>query len=339
MKFSTNYIFYPDSQFLERALASAKSYLEDPSILNLEPVDDVTFRDTSAHMQGNYGQSIYSMNALPNVRDSLENKIQQCSREDDSQVWGQLHNTLGNVYAALAQMINDPSLYQKAIDLFNIALESFDQTDSADDWALSHYNRATASQELGRINQDKQLLKTATDGYIDALLVWTKDDNPKEWSDTMFQLGSAFHLYGNLLTGNRTHQKAVVSFKNALTTLDADNHALELAATHNSRGAVLLNLAESEENPGRVEEAIRSYETSLTILMEQQKPFHLAVLCRVNIATARFALAQLNNDAVLAEEVADSFELIIACFDEAAEPSVLAVCEERLKLAQEFTPN
>ena len=146
----------------------------------------------------------------------------------------------------------------------------------------------------------------------------------------MHQLGATFHTYGKHLKGNRTFQKSVVAYKNALAELDADNNAYELVAAYNNCGAVLHNLAESEENTDRLEEAIRSYETALTVSMEQQLPIHLSVLCRVNKTTARSVLAELTNDATLAEEVADEFELIIECFPHALQPLCLRHCEEHM---------
>jgi len=150
----------------------------------------------------------------------------------------------------------------------------------------------------------------------------------------MFQLGAAFHTYGSLLKGNRNLQKSVVSYKNALAELDADNHALELTATHNNRGAVLTHLGESEENPDRVEEAIRAYETALTVSMEQQLPFHLSVLIRVNKATANSVFAEMTKNAALSDEIADEFELIIECFPHALQPLCLKHCEAQLSKAR-----
>ena len=151
---------------------------------------------------------------------------------------------------------------------------------------------------------------------------------------TMHQLGDTFHAYGKLLKGNRTFQKSVVAYKNALAVLDADNYALELTATHNNRAAVLHHLGESEENPDRLKEAINSYEKAWTVSMEQQLPIHLAVICRVNKATALNVLAQMTNDAALAEEIADEFEVIMECFPHALQPLCLKHCQEQLKIAQ-----
>jgi hypothetical protein len=68
--------------------------------------------------------------------------------------------------------------------------------------------------------------------------------------------------------------------------------------------------------------------------MEQQLPFHLAVLCRVNKSTARSVLAELMKDLAIAEEAADDFELIIECFPHALQPLCLKHCEEQLTKAQ-----
>jgi hypothetical protein len=165
-------------------------------------------------------------------------------------------------------------------------------------------------------------------------LEWSRKETPDEWASAMHQLGATFHTYGMLLKGNRTFQKSVVAYKNALAELDADNFAFELASTHNNCGAVLHNLSESEENPVRMEEAIRSYETALTVCMEQQLPIHLAVLCKVNRSTALIALAELTKDTKLADEVADEFELIIECFPHALQPLCLKHCEEQLNKAK-----
>jgi tetratricopeptide (TPR) repeat protein len=187
---------------------------------------------------------------------------------------------------------------------------------------------------LGRLLDETKPLKAAVDAYTNALLVWSKEESPEDWMFTMHQLGATLHTYGKLLKGNRQFQKSVVAYKNALAVLDADNYPLELTATHNNRAAVLHHLAESEENPDRMREAIRSYEKALTVSMEQQLPIHLAVICRVNKATAQNDLAELTNDAMLAEEMADEFEIILECFTHALQPLCVRHCEEQMERAR-----
>jgi len=235
------------------------------------------------------------------------------------------------------QSLRDVDLYKQSIASFTSALEVFSQEDSPLEWAATQSNLGTALQALGRQESDSKLMSKSVDAYTAALLVYSRKETPEEWSIVMFQLGAAFHTYGSLLKGNRNLQKAVVSYKNALAELDADLYALELTATHNNRGAVLTHLGESEENADRIEEAIRAYETALTVSMEQQLPFHLAVLIRVNKATANSVLAEMTKNAVLAEEVADEFELILMCFPHALQPLCVKHCEAQLSKAQSLS--
>lgn len=333
MKFSNNYIFYPDNEALVAALDHFKAMLDNPAAIDAAPDTGIAIQDAFLHTRGNYEQHRYSTNVLESARDLLGSKLTEELREASPLEWAAIQNSLGNVVAALAQQSLDVALYEQAIQSYMLALEVFSREKTPREWAETQYNLGTASQALGRQQDDAKLLKTSVDAYTNALLEWSREDAPFEWASTMFQLGASFHSHGKLLKGNRTFQKSVVAFKNALKGFDADNHALALAASHNSCGVVLQHLAESEENAERMEEAIRSYDTALSVVMEQQQPFHLAVLCRVNRSTARGILAAFIKDPLLAEEVADEFEVILECFPHALQPLCMKHCEEQREKA------
>jgi len=332
MNFSNSYKIYPVNRVLERAIASSLSMLSEELVADASLDTQVTTADNFLFMRGNFEQHSFSTNILEPLREALEAAL--TDRDQAPLVWAENQNRLGNVLAALAQQQREVEWYEKAIQCFNNALEEFSQEKSPNDWAATQYNLGTANQALGRLLDDVKPLKIAIDAYTNALLVWSRTESPEEWMHTMHQLGATFHTYGKLLKGNRTFQKSVVAYKNALTVLDADNYALELTATHNNRGAVLQNLGESEDNPERLEEAIKSYEKALTVSMEQQLPLHVAVICRVNKATAQIGLAELTNNSALAEEMADEFEVIIECFPHALQPLCLKHCEEQLSKAK-----
>ena len=336
MKFSNNTTFYPDNKALEKAIDHYKSLVSDEDANNIYADNSVTVADNFLYTRGNYEQHRYSSNVFTNAREIFEAALTEEVRKQSPLDWAAAQNSLGNILAALGQQQKDADLFNKAIACFNHALEIFNQEDSPLDWAATQSNLGTAMQALGRQESDSKLLNNAIDAYTAALLEYTRKETPEEWSAVMFQLGATFYTYGSLLKGNRTFQKSVVAYKNALAELDADLYALELAATHNNRGAVLLNLGESEDNPERMAEAIRAYETALTVCMEQQLPFHLAVLCRVNKATANSVLAELTKDAALADETADEFELIIECFPHALQPLCLQHCEAQLTKTREM---
>ena len=320
---------------MERAIASSLGLLSAELVASATPDRKVTAADNFLYTRGSFEQHDFSSKIYESLIEALEALLTDTKSRDRNPVaWAETQNNLGNVLAALGQQRRDAELFERAIQCFNHALEEFGQDDSPSEWAATQYNLGTANQALGRLLDAAKPLKTAVDAYTSALLVWSKEESPENWMYTMHQLGATLHTHGRLLKGNRQFQKSVVAYKNALAVLDADNYALELTATHNNRAAVLHHLGESEENPDRLKEAIKSYEKAWTVSMEQQLPIHLAVICRVNKATAQNVLAQLTNDAVLAEEMADEFEVIMECFSHALQPLCLRHCEEQLKQAR-----
>jgi len=334
MKYSNNYILYPANRALERAIAGSLGLLSEELVEAATPDSSVTVADVFLHTRGNYEQRSFSSNILESLRDALEASLTEEYHNQEPLAWAEAQNRLGNVLAALGQQQRDADSFEKAIQCFNKALEELSQEKSPLEWAATQYNLGTASQAFGRLQEDTKLINAAVDAYTNALLVWSREESPEEWMTTMHQLGVTFHSYGKLLKGNRQLQKSVVAYKNALAELNADDYALELTATHNNRGAVLHHLSESEENPERMAEAIKAYEKALTVCMEQQLPFHLAVIIRVNKATAQNVMAELTGDAVLAEEVADEFELILECFPHALQPLCVKHCEEQMEKAK-----
>ncbi|MFH2139802.1 MAG: tetratricopeptide repeat protein [Pseudomonadota bacterium] len=327
MKRSTLYLLYPGNKALERAIADSLCLLTEQEAAAAMPDTQVAVADNFRYTRGNYEQHRYSTRIFERLREVLEASL--ATAPDAAR-----QNQLGNLLAAMGQQRHDTALFEQAIQCFDQALASYSQTGSPQEWAATQYNLGTANQAMGRLQEKTEPLKRAVDAYTEALLVWTREAHPEQWMQTMHQLGATLYSYGIQLKGNRQLQKSVVAYKNALAALDADEYALALTATHNNRAVTLHHLAESEANPTRLKEAINSYEKALTVSMEQQLPIHVAVLCRVNKATAQNVLAQMSNDAALAEEIADEFEVIIECFAHALQPLCLKHCQEQQKLAQ-----
>ena len=344
MNFSTTYIIFPPNRALERAIANSIGLLSAEAAAAAAPDTQVAVADNFRYTRGNYEQHRFSARIYETLREALESSLTETSdtgdhaakisRAREPLAWAEAQNNLGNILAALGQQRRDATLFEQAIQCFSKALEEFTQESAPREWAATQYNLGTANQALGRLLEATPPLKIAIDAYTNALLVWTREKSPEDWMFTLHQLGVTLHTFGKLLKGNRQFQKSVVAYKNALAALDADNYALELTATHNNRAVALHHLGESEENPARLKEAINSYELALTVSMEQQLPIHVAVICRVNKATAQNALAQLTKDALLAEEVADEFEVIMECFPHALQPLCLKHCGEQKKMAQ-----
>jgi len=336
MNYSNPYILYPVNRDLERAISSSLILLDKESLELSTPDRNVLVADNFLYTRGNYEQHSFSASVYEPLRDALQAALSDDLRKQDAHAWADTQNRLGNILGAIGQQLHDAEVFQQAVESFTCALEEFSQQETPLEWAATQANLATALQALGRLESDAKALNNAIDAYTAALLVYTKQETPEQWKLIMLQLGMSFHEHGKVLKGNRQFQKAVVAFKNAIPELDADNYPVDLAAAHNNCGAVLLNLAESEENPDRFEEAVRSYEKGWNVCMEQQRPVHLSVLCRINKATARNELAELTNDAALAEEIADDFEIILECFPHALQPLCVKHCEAQMDQARKL---
>ena len=333
MNYSNIYMLFPVNRALEQAVSDSLHLLGDQVAATAMPDTQVTVADRFLYTRGTHELHHFSTNILEQSRSAFESVL---AAESDNLVRATILNHLGNVLAALAQVRRDAVLYGQSVASFEKALELVTQEASPSGWAEIQANLGTALQALGRQEADAKSLNKAVDAYTAALLVYSRKGTPEEWMLVMHQLGATLHSYGLLLKGNRTLEKSVVAYKNALAALDADNFAFELTATHNNRGAALQHLGESEENPERMKEAIHSYEKALAVSMEQQLPFHLAVLVRVNKATAQNVLAEMTKDAVLAQDVADEFELILECFPHALQPLCVKHCEAQMIQARKL---
>lgn len=330
MKFSNNYSIYPNNNALVQAI---DCYRGLAGADNAKPDAGVGAADNCTHTLGNYEQRRYGASIIEHARVRFEAELTEQFHAQAPIDWAMTQNNLGNVLAALGQQHGDEALYRKAIQAITSALTILNRDSTPLAWAVAQYDLGTAAQALGKQLGNSKLLKQAADAYTNALHEWSREQMPWQWALTMYQLGGTFHAHGLLLKGNRTLQKSVVAYKNALAIFDADTAALELTATQNNRGAALHHLGESEGNSARVEEAIRAYEKALLVCQEQQLPIHLAVVSRINIATARAVLAELTQDPTIAQEAASDFELIIAIFPEACQPSRLEHCEAQLEKA------
>lgn len=336
MKFSTNYILYPDNRVLENAITECRDLLTAEQSESLFPDRSTVVADNFLHTRGNFEQQKFSTTVYESLSEALKASLTDDLRAQKPLVWAEKQNHLGNILAGMAQQKASTELYEEAIQCFSYALEEFNQEKTPHEWAETQFSLGSASQSLGRLLTDKKPYKTAIDAYTNALLVWTKNESSEDWMLSMHNLGTTFHEYGKLLSGNRTFQKSVVAYKNTISALDADNYAFELVASHNNCGAVLHNMAESEENMDRMEEAIRSYEKGWTVCMEQQLPVHLSVLCRVNKTIARGVIAEFNKSALLADEVADEYEIILECFPHALQPLCAKYCEAQMNKMREL---
>mgnify|MGYP001593315867 FL=1 len=213
MKFSTNYLIYPDNRTLERAIADSIGMLSEEVAAAAAPDTKVTVADSFRYTRGNYEQHRFSSKIFESLREALEGSLTDKYHDQEPLAWAGTQNKLGNILAALGQQRRDVELFEQAIQCFSNALEEFRQESSPLEWAATQYNLGTANQALGQLLDATKPLKIAVDAYTNALLVWTRDEFPQDWMFTMHQLGDTFHAYGKLLQGNRQFQNPLLPIK------------------------------------------------------------------------------------------------------------------------------
>ncbi|MDT8451266.1 MAG: hypothetical protein RQ936_00815, partial [Gammaproteobacteria bacterium] len=67
MKFSNNYIFYPDNKSLEKAVEHYKSLVSDDEASSADADNRVTVPDNFIYTRGNFEQHRYSANVFTNA--------------------------------------------------------------------------------------------------------------------------------------------------------------------------------------------------------------------------------------------------------------------------------
>ena len=176
MKFSTNYTLYPDNKALEKALEHYKGLISEDEAKGLSPDSQVAVADNFIHTRGNYEQHRYNANVLESARTTLEALLTDELREESPLKWAELHNSLGNILAALGQNLREADLYNLSIASFNHTLDVLSQEETPLEWAATKSNLGTALQALGRQEADSKLLNSSIDAYTEALFVYSRKE-------------------------------------------------------------------------------------------------------------------------------------------------------------------
>src|SRR5512138_559639 len=117
MKFSTNYIIYPENRALERAIESSISLLSEEVAAASAPDTKIAVADNFLYTRGNFEQHRFSSKIFENLREVLEASltgtsaagasVQPINRDQEPLAWAEAQNKLGNVLAALGQLRRD----------------------------------------------------------------------------------------------------------------------------------------------------------------------------------------------------------------------------------------
>ena len=123
MKFSTNYIFYPDNRALEKAVEHFKNLASDDIAEGASADNRGTAMDNFIYTRGNFEQHRYSANIFETARETFEALLTELRDSDSEQARlekAEAHSSLGNILGAMGQSLKDAELYKLSIESFKI---------------------------------------------------------------------------------------------------------------------------------------------------------------------------------------------------------------------------
>lgn len=219
--------------------------------------------------------------------------------DEDSTLWSDVLNDLGNFHWMLARQVSDPAAIvtylEQGIRLYRQALASTHPHSHPQVLAMIQNNLGTAYADLARYQEPAHYLNCAITAYQAALSYRQADTEPLKYAATQNNLGTA---YWNLAQYEQpvTHlQQAIAAYSEALHYHDLERDPLGYAMIQNNLGTAYWNLAQHEHPLALLELAISAYQVALLYRTPEAAPAaHAATLN--NLGTAYWHLANHTQD-------------------------------------------
>jgi CHAT domain-containing protein len=201
--------------------------------------------------------------------------LQEIATNDDSELWSRvIQHSLANAYLDRIKGDRAENL-EKAIKIYESALEVYTKKNSPTDWAVTQNGRASAYSE--RIKEDKaENLEKAIEGYQSALEIYTKENFPTNWANTQNNLANA---YSERIKEDKVEnlEKAIEGYQSALEIYTKENFPTDWANTQNNLANAYKNRIK-EDKAENLERAIMGYQSALEIHTKENFPIQWATI-------------------------------------------------------------
>jgi CHAT domain-containing protein/predicted LPLAT superfamily acyltransferase len=201
--------------------------------------------------------------------------IQEIATNDDSEHLGMvIQHSLANAYLDRIKGDRAENL-EKAVKIYESALEVYTKENSPRDWAGTQNNIANAYSE--RIRGDKaENLEKAIEGYQSALEVYTKENFPTDWANTQNNIANA---YSERIRGDKAEnlEKAIEGYQSALEVYTKENFPADWANTQNNIANAYKNRIKGDKAEN-LEKAIEGYQSALEIFTKENFRMQWAII-------------------------------------------------------------
>ncbi|WP_448564565.1 tetratricopeptide repeat protein [Trichothermofontia sp.] len=214
--------------------------------------------------------------------------------DEDSALWSDVLNDLGNFHWMLARHASEPAAIvaylEQAIRLYRQALASTHPRSQPQTLAMIQNNLGTAYSDLARYQEPAAHLQSAIAAYQAALTYRQADTEPLKYAATQNNLGTAYWNLAQYEQPIAHLRQAIATYTEALRYHDLERDPLGYAMIQNNLGTAYWNLAQHEQPQAFLQLAIRSYQVALRYRTPETAPAaHAATLN--NLGTAYWHLA------------------------------------------------
>jgi len=219
--------------------------------------------------------------------------------DEDSTLWSDVLNDLGNFHWMLARHAREPAAIvtylEQGIRLYRQALASTHPRSQPQTLAMIQNNLGTAYADLARYQEPAHYLHNAIAAYQAALAYRQAETEPLKYAATQNNLGTAYWNLAQYEQPTAHLQQAIAAYSEALRCHDLERDPLGYAMIQNNLGTAYWNLAQHDNPVAFLQLAISAYQVALLYRTPEAAPAaHAATLN--NLGTAYWHLANHMQD-------------------------------------------
>lgn len=214
--------------------------------------------------------------------------------DEDSTLWSDVLNDLGNFHWMLARHASEPAAIvtylEQGIRLYRQALASTHPRSQPQTLAMIQNNLGTAYADLARYQEPAQHLQQAIAAYQAALTYRQAETEPLKYAATQNNLGTTYWNLAQYEQPAVHLQAAIAAYTEALRYHNLEHDPLGYAMIQNNLGTAYWNLAQHDQPQAFLKLAISAYQVALRYRTPEAAPAaHAATLN--NLGTAYWHLA------------------------------------------------
>ncbi len=208
---------------------------------------------------------------------------------DDSPVWSEVLNDIGNLCWLLSRCAPSPEQglphLQQGIQAYRMALTKTTAKTHPQTYPMIQNNLGAAYGDLARYHSPFDNLQKSVKAYQEALRYRKADSDPMRFASTQNNLGTTYWNLAQYRDPVRHLKQAIDAYRHALRYYQPDKDALNYAMIQNNLGTAYWNLAQHEQAEEWLRSAIEAYAIALEYRTLEVNPVAYAAT-QNNLGTA-----------------------------------------------------